>query len=284
MLESACGPCIGMGQAPASGAVSVRTFNRNFEGRSGTQDAKSTWSAPRSPRRPRSRRARPTRARSASPALRDFHDSARYDDNMIIATAGGWRGRGGAARPEHQAAAHDPACRTTLAGEVLLKVGDNITTDHIMPAGAQVLPLRSNIPAISEFVFERVDPTFAERAKAAGGGFIVGGANYGQGSSREHAALAPMYLGVRAVIAEELRAHPPGQPDQLRHPAPPLPEPADYDRLQQGMRLAFPEVGVRLRAGEPLELIAKGKERLVIPVIADLSPRRGWKWCWRAGC
>ena len=95
-----------------------------------------------------------------------------------------------------------PGVPETLSGEVLLKVGDNITTDHIMPAGAKVLPLRSNIPAISEYVFERIDPTFPARARAAGGGFIVGGSNYGQGSSREHAALAPMYLGVKAVIAK----------------------------------------------------------------------------------
>ncbi len=137
-----------------------------------------------------------------------------------------------------------------LAGEVLLKVGDNITTDHIMPAGSKVLPLRSNIPAISEFVFEGVDPTFAKRAKEAGGGFVVAGENYGQGSSREHAALAPMYLGLKAVIARSFaRIH---RANLINFGILPLTfaDPADYERVGQGDSLVMADVAQALEAGE----------------------------------
>jgi len=164
-----------------------------------------------------------------------------------------------------------PGVPEMLAGEVLLKVGDNITTDHIMPAGSKVLPLRSNIPAISEFVFERVDPTFVERARAAGGGFIVGGANYGQGSSREHAALAPMYLGVRAVIAKSFaRIH---LANLINFGILPLTfaNEADYDRIARGMQLTIPDLHARLREGRSLEIVTDDQS---IPVLSSLSPRQ----------
>lgn len=202
ILESACGPCIGMGQAPASGAVSLRSFNRNFEGRSGTPNAQVFLASPE------------TCAASALTGVitdprtlgdrLDVEAPAHFlvEDNMIVPPA---------ADPEAVEVVRGPNIRPLplnkkmgqdLVGQVLLKVGDNITTDHIMPAGAKVLPLRSNIPAISEYVFEKVDPSFAMRAKQQGGGLVVGGSNYGQGSSREHAALAPMFLGVRGVITK----------------------------------------------------------------------------------
>jgi aconitate hydratase len=139
-----------------------------------------------------------------------------------------------------------------LKGELLLKVGDNITTDHIMPAGAKVLPLRSNIPAISEFVFERVDPTFPKRSQTAGGGFILGGSNYGQGSSREHAALAPMYLGVKAVLAKSFaRIH---WANLVNFGILPLTfeNESDYDRFDQSDKLELPNVRTEVKSGLPI--------------------------------
>jgi len=156
-----------------------------------------------------------------------------------------------------------------LEGVVLLKVGDNITTDHIMPAGAKVLPLRSNIPAISEFVFEQVDPTFPRRAREAGGGFVVAGENYGQGSSREHAALAPMHLGLKAVIARSFsRIH---RANLVNFGILPLTfaDPADYKRLEQGASLVIEDVADGLAAGR-LTVKADGAS---VEVLADLSEK-----------
>lgn len=202
ILECACGPCVGVGQAPVSGGVSLRTSNRNFEGRSGTRDARVYLVSAE------------TAAASAiagvitdprglgTPIKLYMPESFEVDDSMIILPPDDGTCveivRGPNIKPLPEAR---PLPRE-IEGTALLKVGDNITTDHIMPAGAKVLPLRSNIPEISKHCFEAVDPTFYDRARAAGGGFIVGGANYGQGSSREHAALAPLFLGVRAVIAK----------------------------------------------------------------------------------
>jgi aconitate hydratase len=202
ILEASCGPCIGMGQAPPSGGVTLRSFNRNFSGRTGTRDANTYLAGvevcvasalageivdPRESRAPR-------------PAVQ-IPETFLVDDSMILPPAEKSddvhiiRGPNIAPLPSRGALAD------TIRGQVLLAAGDNVTTDDIMPAGAQILPLRSNIPAISKYVFSRLDPQFARRAEQAGGGFIVGGANYGQGSSREHAALAPMALGVTAVFA-----------------------------------------------------------------------------------
>ncbi|MDI6600486.1 MAG: aconitate hydratase [Thermoanaerobacteraceae bacterium] len=202
MLESACGPCVGMGQVPPSGGISLRTSNRNFEGRSGTKDAQvylvSAETAAVSAIKGVLTDPRVLNERIEIRLPQKFN----INDNMIIlpppegTQAEVRRGPNIKPLPEFKPLPDE------IEGEVLIKVGDNITTDHIMPAGAKVLPYRSNLPKISEFVFERVDPTFAGRAQQKGGGFIVGGANYGQGSSREHAALAPYYLGIRVVIAK----------------------------------------------------------------------------------
>jgi len=244
ILESACGPCIGMGAAPNSEGVSVRTFNRNFKGRSGTADAGIYLVSPE------------TAAVSAlSGKLSDPRQIAKklgikhkaialpkkfdVNDNMIIfplppARASKMeikRGPNIAPLPSF-----DPL-PGSLEGKVLLKTGDNITTDDIMPAGARILPLRSNIPAISEFVFERVDTSFPSRAKDEGGGFIIGGSNYGQGSSREHAAIAPKYLGVKAVIVKSFaRIH---MANLINFGILPLTfeNESDYDRIDQGDEL-----------------------------------------------
>jgi len=202
ILEAACGPCIGMGQAPSTGGVSVRTFNRNFKGRSGTSDALVYLASPEV---------------AAATALRGVISDPRklgeqpdlklpksfiVNNNFFVYPS---------KKPELIRIIRGPNIKPVpinkklpgkLKGEVLIKISDNITTDHIVPAGAKILPLRSNIPAIAKHVFEQVDPTFADRAREKKGGFIIAGENYGQGSSREHAALAPMYLGVKGVIAK----------------------------------------------------------------------------------
>ncbi len=204
ILECACGPCIGMGFSPKSAGVSLRTFNRNFLARSGTADASVYLVSPE------------TAAASAiagvftdptvlgtAPKI-SLPEKFTINDNLIELPASPEeaktltveRGPNIKAIPKGMPPAKDLAC------ELILKVGDNITTDHIMPAGAKILPYRSNVPKLSEFCFTVCDKDFPERAKAKGGGIILGGANYGQGSSREHAALVPLYLGVKAVIAK----------------------------------------------------------------------------------
>jgi aconitate hydratase len=241
ILENACGPCIGMGAAPPSGAVSVRTFNRNFEGRSGTKDAAVYLVSPEV--------AAATALAGVLTDPRDLGDAPSLkvpkrffvNDNLFI-------------RPLDESAAGEasilrgpniaplpgfPPLPDILEGQVLLKVADNITTDHIMPAGAKVLPLRSNLPKISMHVFEAVDPEFPKRALELGGGFVIGGENYGQGSSREHAALAPMFLGVRAVIVKSFaRIH---LANLINFGILPLTfkDASDYDRLEQGDELVL---------------------------------------------
>ena len=217
-LECACGPCIGMGFSPKSGGVSVRTFNRNFEGRSGTKDAKVYLASPETAAAAAifgkivDPRKLPEHLGSQNPDKRDLASEMSVeipneftqDDHMIIKplpleerknleTIKG---------PNIKGLPEAKLLGNTLKSKVALKVGDNITTDHIMPAGSKILPYRSNIPHLSQYCFEVCDTEFAERAKSLGDGIIVGGANYGQGSSREHAALVPLYLGIRAVITK----------------------------------------------------------------------------------
>jgi len=237
ILESACGPCIGMGQAPPSGGVSVRSFNRNFEGRSGTKDAQVYLSSPETavacalkgvitdPRR--------LGKGFRTPTPKTFV----VDDRMILAPVRKPDGVEILRGPNIKPLPTRGPMEETITGEVLIKLGDNITTDHIMPAGAKILPLRSNIPAISKFVFFRVDEKFVERAQQKGGGVILGGDNYGQGSSREHAALAPMYLGIKLVLAKSFaRIH---WTNLINFGIVPLTfaDPKDYDWQEQGDKL-----------------------------------------------
>lgn len=243
ILESACGPCIGMGQAPASGSISLRTYNRNFEGRAGTRDAGVYLVSPEVAAAS-ALMGRLTDPRDLGEAIR-IDESAGYaiDDRLILppapdpATVEILRG------PNIKPVPSPPPLADVLEGEVLLKVGDHITTDHILPAGAKVLPLRSNIPAIAEYTFERIDPTFPERARKAHGGAIVGGENYGQGSSREHAAIAPMFLGVGFVLAKSFaRIH---RTNLINFGILPLTfaDPQDFADVVQGDRLRV--VGAR---------------------------------------
>ena len=251
ILESACGPCIGMGFSPPSKGVSLRTFNRNFEGRSGTQDASVYLVSPE------------TAAASAlagyftdpttlPPMQRpELPEHYLIRDNMIElpATEDDYESvevlRGPNIKPLPKALKPED----NMVLPVLLKVGDNITTDHIMPAGAKVLPYRSNIPKIATFCFEKNDPTFHDRALAANGGVIVGGANYGQGSSREHAALVPLYLGIRAVIAVSFaRIH---KANLVNAGILPLEfaNAADYEKLAQGDEIELSGLTAGIREG-----------------------------------
>jgi aconitate hydratase len=201
ILENACGPCIGIGQAPTSEGVSLRTFNRNFKGRSGTQDAKVYLVSPETAvAAALTGKITDPRKLGKYPQLK-MPDKFILSDAMFIATTVNPNAKvimGPNIRPLPQ---FQPTPQQ-LSGEILLKVGDNITTDDILPGGTDIMSLRSNIPEISKYLFCRVDSSFAKRALEKQGGFIIGGENYGQGSSREHAALAPKYLGVKAVIAK----------------------------------------------------------------------------------
>ncbi len=201
LLESACGPCIGMGQAPPSGGVSVRTFNRNFAGRSGTADAGVYLTGPAAAAAAALKGALvDPRELGDYPDLPEFTTPAVDDGMLIEPPADGSQVeiiRGPNIKP---LSLNEPLPQTIAAG-VLIVVEDNITTDHILPGGSKVLPLRSNVEALSEYVFSALDPDFTNRARQYGSGLIVGGENYGQGSSREHAALVPMFLGVKAVLA-----------------------------------------------------------------------------------
>ena len=208
ILESACGPCIGMGFAPKSGGVSVRSFNRNFEGRSGTSDARVFLSSPETAAAAAltgvitDPREIPFIRRDVKNYVRE--GLAAAGDDMLIHPLPPAE----AVKVEIERGPNIKPCPApqpiadSVRLPVILKTGDDITTDHIMPAGAKVLPLRSNIPEISKFTFTRLDPDFWKKAQAAGSSIVVGGANYGQGSSREHAALAPMYLGIKAVLVK----------------------------------------------------------------------------------
>ena len=271
ILEAACGPCIGMGQAPPSGSSSLRTFNRNFQGRSGTADARVYLAGPEvaAATALTGRLTDPRTLGEAPP--RSIPSSFPVDDNGFI-----FPPEAGSAIEIRRGPNIKPLPRQTplppaYEGEVLLRLGDNITTDHIMPAGAKILPLRSNIPAISAYVFSGLDPGFAERAKAAGGGVIVAGENYGQGSSREHAALAPMFLGIRAVIAKSFaRIH---RANLINMGLLPLvfADPADYDRIAQGDRLRLEGLHEGLDRGEIL--VEDARDGRTFPVKAAFSPR-----------
>lgn len=249
LLESGCNGCIGMGSAPGTNWVSVRSFNRNWPGRSGTKDDKVYLTSPEV-----------CVACAITGKITDPRDLGEYpeipwpdrfiiDDSAILPPAKDPSKVQIIRGPNIKPLPLRNPIEQTLQGEVLFKVDDNISTDAIMPAGAKILPLRSNIPAISEYVFYWLDPTFAKRAKEKNGGFIVGGDNYGQGSSREHAALAPMYLGVKGVLAKSFaRIH---RANLINFGIIPFEfaNAIDYDKLQQGSRIQITEILAALSNG-----------------------------------
>ena len=256
ILESACGPCIGMGQSPNSAGISLRTFNRNFEGRSGTADAGIYLVSPET-----------AAASAVAGVLTDpetlgemppisMPDSFLVNDNMVLLpdSPEDAENREILYGPNIKSVPTGKPLANTLQASVLLKVGDNITTDHIMPAGAKILPYRSNVPYLSQFCFGVCDKTFPQRAKEAGGGFIVGGANYGQGSSREHAALVPLYLGVKAVIAKSFaRMH---KANLINSGILPLTfiNAEDYDEISQNDELVLEDIKTSVETGADAKL------------------------------
>ncbi len=272
LLECACGPCIGMGFSPNSGGVSLRTFNRNFLGRSGTKDGQVYLVSPE------------TAAASALtgyitdpttlqpiPAVK-LPESFVIDDSSVLpplaaeeaADAKVLRG------PNIKEFPKSKPFADTLSAQLVLKVGDNITTDHIMPAGAKILPYRSNIPYLSKFCFEVCDSTFPERALQAGDGIIVGGTNYGQGSSREHAALVPMYLGIRCVVAKSFaRIH---AANLINAGIMPLTfqNPEDYDALQESSGLVIENIREGMAKGT---LVMKSGDREIL-LTCDFTDRQ----------
>lgn len=274
LLECACGPCIGMGFSPNSGGVSLRTFNRNFLGRSGTKDAQVYLVSPETAvAAALTGTITDPQTLGPMPAV-TLPEQFRIDDSAVLPPAPADEAdavevlRG----PNIQPFPQSRPFADTLTAELVLKVGDNITTDHIMPAGAKILPYRSNIPKLAEFCFTVCDPTFPARARAAGDGIIVGGSNYGQGSSREHAALVPMYLGIRCVVAKSFaRIH---AANLINAGILPLTfeNPDDYDALQPGARLRIDDIRAGMAAGSlTLTDTAAGKS---YPVVCGLTERQ----------
>ncbi len=259
VLECACGPCIGMGQSPNSAGVSLRTFNRNFEGRSGTKDGKIYLVSPETAAVSAITGVLtdPTDAGFEFPEIK-IPNEFLINDNMVDAPA---------ENPEDVEVLRGPNIKPfplnenlpeTITKKAVLKVGDNITTDHIMPAGSKILPYRSNIPHLSQYCFEVCDPSFPERAKKEGGGFIIGGANYGQGSSREHAALVPLYLGIKAVMAISFaRIH---AANLINSGIMPLvfENPEDYEKISEGDVLTVKDARNQLVSGK-IEVINETK-------------------------
>ena len=252
LLECACGPCIGMGFSPNSGGVSLRTFNRNFEGRSGTADAKVYRVSPETAVAAALTGAiTDPRTLGEMPAI-TMPERFKIDDSAILPPAS-------EAEAESVEILRGPNIKEfpksrpltdTVEAPLVLKVGDNITTDHIMPAGSKILPYRSNIPYLSQFCFGVCDKTFPERAKAAGSSIVVGGSNYGQGSSREHAALVPLYLGVRCVIAKSFaRIHAANLVNAGILPLT-FANADDYDKLRQDDKLKLVNVFKGLQSGQ----------------------------------
>ena len=251
VLECACGPCIGMGFSPNSGGVSLRTFNRNFLGRSGTKDGQVYLVSPETAVASALTGYITDPTTIGKPLDIAMPEKFLINDSAVLAplpadeAADAEVLRG----PNIKEFPKSKPFADTLSARLVLKVGDNITTDHIMPAGAKILPYRSNIPYLSQFCFEVCDPSFAERAKAVGDGIIVGGSNYGQGSSREHAALVPMYLGIRCVIAKSFaRIH---AANLINAGILPLTfaDPRDYDAIAQDTQLYIDNIEEGMKNG-----------------------------------
>ncbi len=273
--QSGCLGCIGMGQAPGTDQVSLRTFPRNFPGRSGTKGDKVYLCSPETaaasgiygvitdPRKLGDVRSYPAVQNPEKYLLDDSSIIFPLEDSSAVEIKTG---------PNIVPFPDFEALPDSLQAGVVITLGDNITTDHIMPAGNKVLPLRSNIPAISEHVFEQVDPEFPARARAAGNGIVVAGENYGQGSSREHAALAPRYLGIRAKIVKSFaRIH---KANLVNFGILPLVfrNPADIDLFKQGDQVSFPDIRHLVESGATeIPVVVNGRE---IVTSLDISDRQ----------
>ncbi|HUI93507.1 MAG TPA: aconitate hydratase [Chitinivibrionales bacterium] len=270
--EPACLGCIGMGQAPATGTVSLRTFPRNFKGRSGTKDDAVYLCSPETAAAS-ALTGRITDPRTLGPYPEiTLPEKYFFKPEWFIMPPADASGVEIVRGPNIKPLPRFGAMPESLSAAVLIKVGDNISTDAIMPAGNRVLPFRSNIPAISDFVFEGLDPSFSRRAKEAGSGVVVGGENYGQGSSREHAALAPRYLGVVAKIAKSFaRIH---KQNLVNFGIVPLvfKDPRDYDFVEEGDRIVFAGIRRAIEAGAT-EIAAEIDERVIVAVL-DVSDRQ----------
>lgn len=271
ILESACGPCIGMGQSPCTDAVSLRTFNRNFEGRSGTKSAQVYLVSPE------------TAAVSAlTGVLTDPREYGEYpkveepaafvaDDNMVVAPAPSAEEVEVVRGPNIKPFPLNTELQSTVKGKALIKVEDNITTDHIMPSNAKLLPYRSNVPYLAEYCLTPCDPEFPARAKANGGGFIIAGSNYGQGSSREHAALAPLQLGVKGVIAKSFaRIH---MANLINSGIIPMTfaDEGDYDKIDLEDELMIEDAQQQIQSGDTLTVQnrTKGTQFTVRTTLSD---------------
>ena len=258
ILECACGPCIGMGQSPESGGVSLRTFNRNFEGRSGTQDAQIYLVSPEvAAASALAGVLTDPRTLGEAPVI-EMPEHFDINDNLIIKPAEDPSTVEVRRGPNIKPFPLGKELEDSYAGKVVLKTEDNITTDHILPAGAKLLPYRSNIPYYSNYCFINVDPKFPARCQEQGGGVIVGGANYGQGSSREHAALVPLYLGVRAVLVKSFaRIH---KANLVNSGIIPLTfvDPADYDKISLNDSIQLPHIAEEIKNGSRVTVVVNG--------------------------
>ena len=275
ILESACGPCIGMGGAPGSGQVSLRSYNRNFKGRSGTKDALVYLASP-VVCAIAAVYGRVVHPENADIKIEDIPEPENFliNDTMIISPKKDREIKIIKGPNIKEVPVKEPL-EDSLRIQVLLKVGDNITTDDILPAGSQVLPYRSNIPMISTFTFKNMDETFYERAinaRSKGGGIIVGGENYGQGSSREHAAIAPMYLGIKAVIAKSFaRIH---RANLINFGILPLVfvNPEDYSKVEQGDILGISNL-INIVKGDQKYEVFNHTKNISFEVYSNLNTR-----------
>ncbi|MEE0969132.1 MAG: aconitate hydratase [Clostridia bacterium] len=275
ILECACGPCIGMGFSPKSAGISLRTFNRNFEARSGTADAGVYLVSPETAAASAIAGVMTDPRKSGEPLDIKIPEHFKINDNLIEmpatpeAAADITVERGPNIKPIPVGKAPADDLDTTL----ILKVGDNITTDHIMPAGTKILPYRSNVPKLSEFCFTVCDKEFPERAKKMGGGIIVGGSNYGQGSSREHAALVPLYLGIKAVVAKSFaRIH---VANLINFGIVPMTfeNPEDYDKLNEGDSLRITGFAGSVKSEDKL-FLEDTTNGVKVPLVLTLTDRQ----------
>jgi len=277
MLEASCGPCIGMGGAPGSGQVSIRSYNRNFPGRSGTKDAFVYLASPASCA-VFALKGEIIDPRESGIKIESFEEPSKYliNRSFIIPPLKDTSKVEVIKGPNIKEIAVKEPLKDKIDAEVLLKLGDNITTDDIMPAGSKALPFRSNIPKISEFVFSGIDASFSKRANEAkekGGGIVIGGENYGQGSSREHAAIAPMFLGLQAVIAKSFaRIH---KANLINFGILPLQfkDPSDYEKVGQGDRLVINELINSLK-GSQVYKVENVTEGASFEAVSDLNDRQ----------